>query len=59
MLIINGFAYLIASITGLLFPHYEDIVSKAVFPGLFGEIVVMLWLLIKGAKMQALEAPAP
>ena len=57
-LIINGFAYLAMSFTGLLLPQYEDMVSRVAFPALFGEIATMLWLLIKGAKVQPLAAAA-
>jgi len=57
-LIINGFAYLITSFTGLLLPQYEDMVSNIAFPALLGEIALMLWLLIKGAKPKPLEAAA-
>jgi len=51
-LIINGFAYLVMSFTGLLSPQYEELVSNIAFPALLGEIAIMLWLLIKGAKPQ-------
>ena len=51
-LIINGFAYLTISLTGLLVPQYEDVVSNYAFPALLGEMAIMLWLLIKGAKSQ-------
>ena len=57
-LIINGFAYLTISFTGLLLPQYEDRVSPIAFPALLGEMAIMLWLLIKGAKPQPLDAPA-
>ncbi|PYX03191.1 MAG: DUF4386 domain-containing protein [Acidobacteria bacterium] len=57
-LIINGFAYLIISFTGLLLPQYEDMVSNIVFPALLGEMAFMLWLVIKGAKPQPLDASA-
>lgn len=56
-LIINGFAYLIMSLTGLLLPQYEEMVSNIAFPALLGEMALMLWLVIKGAKEHAL-APA-
>jgi hypothetical protein len=49
-LIINGFAYLTMSFTSLLSPQYEDMVSNIAFPALLGEVAIMLWLLIKGAK---------
>ena len=57
-LIVNGFAYLIMSLTGLLLPHYEDAVSNAAFPALLGEIAFMLWLLIKGARERPVAAAA-
>ena len=57
-LIINGFAYLIVSFTGLLWPQYENMVSNITFPALLGELVFMLWLLIRGAKVQGLTAVA-
>ena len=57
-LTINGFAYLIISFTGLLLPRYEDMVSNLAFPALLGEMAFMLWLVIKGAKPQTLDAAA-
>src|SRR2546428_11053474 len=57
-LIINGFAYLITSFTGLLLPQYENLVSNITFPALLGEMVFMLWLVIRGAKVQPLAAAA-
>src|SRR5881628_1599032 len=57
-LIINGFAYLAMSLTGVLAPRYEDLVSKFAFPAQLGEVALMLWLVIKGVKEQALAAPA-
>ena len=55
-LIINGFAYVALSLTGLLVPQYTDKVYNIAFPVLFGEMAIMLWLLIKGAKVQPLAA---
>ena len=57
-LTLNGFAYLAISLTGLFFPEYEDTVANLVFPALLGELVFMLWLVIRGVKEQALAAPA-
>ena len=51
-LIVNGFAYLVMSLTGLLFPRYEDAVSSIAFPAQLGEVAFMLWLLVMGAKEQ-------
>ena len=57
-LIVNGFAYLINSFTGLLLPQYEDMVSNLTFPALFGEVAIMLWLLVRGAQPQPQDAAA-
>jgi hypothetical protein len=57
-LTINGFAYLAMSLTGLLLPQYEDRVSNITFPAQLGEVAFMLWLVIKGAKPQPLDAAA-
>jgi hypothetical protein len=55
-LIINGFAYLAVSFTGLLLPDYSDAVSNIAFPALLGEMAIMLWLLIMGVKEQSTTA---
>ena len=57
-LIINGFAYVVLSFTGLLLPQYQDVAFRSAFPLLLGELAIMLWLVIKGAKVQPLPAPA-
>jgi len=58
-LIINGFAYLVMSFTGLLLPQYEDLAGNVALPALLGEMAFLLWLLIKGAKEQTVNAPGP
>jgi len=58
LLIVNCFAYVAASLTSLLLPDYASVVHRAVLPAVFGEIWIMLWLLIKGAKVQPLAAAA-
>ncbi len=58
LLIVNCFAYLVISLTSLLLPSYGNLVSRATLPALFGELWIMLWLLIKGAKEQPSDAPA-
>ena len=57
-LIIAGFAYLAMSFTGLLLPQYQNKVFIISQPALFGEIALMLWLVIKGAKPQPPETAA-
>jgi Domain of unknown function (DUF4386) len=54
-LIINGIAYLIMSGTGFLLPQYEDRVFSLLSPARYGELALMLWLVIKGAIPQPLH----
>jgi hypothetical protein len=58
-LIINGFAYVTMSCTGMLLPEYSEIVNTIAFPALFGEVALMLWLLIVGAKPKPVADTAP
>jgi hypothetical protein len=55
-LAINGFAYVTLSCTGVLLPQYQDKVFIISQPALFGELAIMLWLVIKGAKPPGLDA---
>ena len=52
-LALAGFAWVILSLTGILLPQYQDKADSYSQPAFFGEIVFMLWLLIRGAKPQA------
>ena len=52
-LILNCFAYLAVSVTGILWPRYEAVVSNWVLPIMVGELAIMLWLIIMGAKKAA------
>ncbi len=56
LLIVNGFAYLATSLTGLLLPDYASVVNRFALIPETGELWIMLWLLIKGAKVQPLVA---
>jgi hypothetical protein len=58
LLIVNGFAYVALSLTELLLPSYSSLVERFAFPAQFGELWIMLWLLIKGAKVQPAVAAA-
>lgn len=49
-LVINGFAYVILSLTGELLPRYYSKVFIISQPALLGELALMLWLVIKGAR---------
>ena len=54
-LAINGCAYIIVSATGLLFPEHQGFVFSITTPARLGELALMLWLLIKGAKPPRLD----
>jgi hypothetical protein len=56
-LIIAGFAWVILSFTGVLLPQYEDKMFTFSQPASLGEVVFMLWLLIKGANPKRLAGP--
>ncbi len=51
-----GFAYLAHIVTGLMIPAYEHKVWNFAQPVLFGEVAIMLWLVIMGAKEPRLAA---
>jgi hypothetical protein len=57
-LAIDGPAYVILSLTTVLLPQYQDKVFTYGQPAFFGEVAFMLWLFIKGAKPQPLDATA-
>ncbi len=57
-LAIGGFCYVILCLTGVLLPQYQNKVFTYSQPAMFGEIALMLWLLIKGARPPALDAAA-
>jgi hypothetical protein len=58
LLILNGVTYLLLSLTGLLLPQYEAVLADYTMPALFGEVLTMLWLLIRGARGVTVENPA-
>ena len=59
LLIAACFGYLAVSLIPLLLPSYTNIVSRlANIPLTLGEPAAILWLLIRGAKDQSLEAGA-
>jgi len=52
-LTLGGIAYLTLSLTGELVPQYQSTVFAYSQPAFFGEIALMLWLVIRGAKPPA------
>jgi len=57
-LLLNGVAYVAVCLTGVLWPAYQDKVFDITRPARLGEIVLVLWLLILGARPQPLPAAA-
>lgn len=58
LLIINGFAYMALSVTGMVWPDYSGVLERWTFPAMFAELLLILWLLIKGANVKRLPTAA-
>lgn len=58
LLMIAGVAYLASSFTALVLPRYAPLVEKVAMPLYFGELPVIFFLLIWGAKTRPPDAPA-
>ena len=54
-LMINCFGYAALSVIALFFQPYYNTAFTMLQPVLFGELVIMLWLLIRGAKVPPLK----
>ena len=57
-LMLACFGWLVLSLIALLFPPYYDAAFRIAQPVLFAELAIMLWLLIKGAKVPILAVAA-
>jgi hypothetical protein len=57
-LALAGAAWVILSLVSILLPQYQNKVYTYTQPAVLGEIALMLWLLIKGAKPPVLAAAA-
>ena len=55
LLIVAGVAYLTSSVTSIVLPEYRRVVSRIMMPLYFGEVPIIFWLLIKGAKVPQVE----
>jgi uncharacterized membrane protein YhaH (DUF805 family) len=51
LLMIAGSAYLTFFVTAIVFPEYRQAASRVLMPLYFGEVPIIFWLLIKGAKV--------
>jgi hypothetical protein len=47
---LGGVSYVALSLIGVMFPAYQGVVFKMSQPAMFGELALMLWLVIKGAR---------
>jgi len=57
-LMINCFGYVVLSVIALFFHEYYGQAFNWLQPILFGELAIMLWLLIKGAKVPVVTTTA-
>ena len=55
-LTINGVAYVILSLTGVLAPQFQGKMFAFSQPALLAEVAFMLWLVVKGARPPAIAA---
>ncbi len=53
LLLVAGVAYLTSSVTSIVLPEHREILSRIMMPLYFGEVPIIFWLLIKGAKAPA------
>lgn len=52
LLLINGVAYIAASLSTILLPTYSGAINNWMFIPETGELWIMLWLIIKGVKVE-------
>ncbi|HET9233891.1 MAG TPA: DUF4386 domain-containing protein [Candidatus Eisenbacteria bacterium] len=50
LLLVAGTAYVVGSATAIILPEHRQLVSKILMPFYLGEVPVVFWLLLKGAK---------
>jgi hypothetical protein len=58
ILMLAGIGYLALSFTALIVPRYEALVARWVLPLQMGELPMMIWLLVWGAREQRAVVPA-
>lgn len=56
LLLVNGVAYVVASFIGLLFPDYMGVIRRMLLVPELGELWIILWLVIIGAKPRPASA---
>jgi hypothetical protein len=58
-LVLNCFAYVAQCVTGIVWPQYVETIENLAFPVQFGEVAIMLWLIIMGARPSLSFMPRP
>jgi hypothetical protein len=58
LLMIAGVGYVATSFTTLVLPRYAELVEKVAGPLYFGELPIIFWLLIRGARTRPTDAAA-
>ncbi len=58
-LMINGVVYVLLSFASIVTPSFKDFVFTIGMPAMFGELVLMFWLLIKGVNLKNTEVSSP
>ena len=50
MLVVAGVGYVVTSLASLLFPDQRQLVTRLMMPLYFGELPIVFWMLLKGAR---------
>jgi len=58
LLFIAGAGYVVSSVTAIALPAYRHAVTQVMMPLYFGELPIIFWLAIKGAKAPEVETGA-
>ncbi len=58
LLFVAGLGYLTDAVVSLLLPQHAEAVGQVTFVMIFGEVPIILWLLIWGARERSSHAPA-
>jgi hypothetical protein len=56
-LLAAGVGYVVTSVTSIALPEYRQLIGKLMMPLYFGELPIIFWMLIRGAKVPV-SAPA-
>jgi hypothetical protein len=58
LLLLAGASYVASAFATLFLPAYASLVSQVAFPFYFGELPIVFWLLIWGARPRPADTPA-